>query len=73
MLGRRKATDGDGVHDDAGRRVSGAARGEEIEGPSGDESDRRVEDEPRDILALCKHGDSLGIAAVSGDTIYLRM
>lgn len=70
MLGRRKTRDGDSGHEDSRRGVSGmAGSGEEGVGAdaclSDDEADDRDCEEPRDILAVCKHGDSLGIAAVS--------
>lgn len=42
----------------------------------GDETDRRneeEEEEPRDILAVCKHGNSLGIAAVRTAVYQMKL
>ena len=73
MLGRRKTRGEDGVREDSRKASSGMARGGEKSGGrdtppcSDDDVDRRDEEEeedPRDILAVCKHGNSMGIAAV---------
>ncbi len=72
VLGRRKAGDGDEPDAEAspaaGRSgVGGGASGPDSP-PSGAE-DVDEDEEPRDILAICKHGDKLGVAAVGGATI----
>eukprot|EP00752_Nemacystus_decipiens_P013400 g11865.t1 len=72
MLGRRKTREDDAVHEDS-RKAPGMARVKGKDGggaplSTGDETDCRSEEdeeegEPRDILAVCKHGNNLGIAA----------
>ena len=77
MLGRRKTREDDGVQDDSRRADSDMAALGEDGGTtlSGNETDVRQDKEeeeeeegPRDILAICKQGNSLGIAAVRGLT-----
>lgn len=73
VLGLRKTRDEDSSvqQGDARRTSGGATRGEESDvgnetGCREEGEEEEEEEEPRDVLAVCKHGDSLGIAAVSG-------
>lgn len=72
ILGRRKAGDGDETDADAspaaGRALVGGGAGGPDSPPGGTE-DVDDDEEPRDILAVCKHGDRLGVAAVGGATV----
>lgn len=60
--GDRNGEDADGARGTA-TRPAGGASGPSTQSP--DDIDFDDDEEPRDILAICKLGDKLGIAAVS--------
>ncbi|CAM9117808.1 unnamed protein product [Pylaiella littoralis] len=61
--GTKEDKDGENATNKAGGRTSAAGQASGATPSSSDEGDWEDQEEPRDILAVCRHGNRLGIAA----------